>query len=271
MDRRRLAVHYLRRAHDLPAEYLADALVAETDTEDREALASQLKDRSRAHTRVLGPARAGDTSNAGGLQGPQASHVDGIVADHDRLGSELAEVLHEVVDEAVVVVDDRHPHAHRRRGYRSRESWVSSRVVAKARAGSDGRHLLEEADCEKGPGHADKRPGQADKRPGQADKRPDHAAQEPGCQQALHRTDPQERQHSPGWYGPLLLVLLVAGLLMIVGNYVGSCRRHEQLVPHRWPGRDRGRGDDGHAVPLRRPRLVASPLSRVLVGEAPAG
>jgi hypothetical protein len=32
---------------------------------------------------------------------------------------------------------------------------------------------------------------------------------------------PKSVRHSPGWYGPLLLVLLVAGLLMIVGNYVG--------------------------------------------------
>ena len=32
---------------------------------------------------------------------------------------------------------------------------------------------------------------------------------------------PKSVRHSPGWYGPLLLVLLVAGLLTIVGNYVG--------------------------------------------------
>ncbi|MFZ2056657.1 MAG: cell division protein CrgA [Acidimicrobiales bacterium] len=32
---------------------------------------------------------------------------------------------------------------------------------------------------------------------------------------------PKSVRHSPGWYGPLLLVLLVAGLLVIVGNYVG--------------------------------------------------
>jgi hypothetical protein len=32
---------------------------------------------------------------------------------------------------------------------------------------------------------------------------------------------PKSVRHSPRWYGPLLLVLLVAGLLLIVGNYVG--------------------------------------------------
>jgi hypothetical protein len=32
---------------------------------------------------------------------------------------------------------------------------------------------------------------------------------------------PKSVRHSPRWYGPLLLVLLVVGLLLIVGNYVG--------------------------------------------------
>jgi len=32
---------------------------------------------------------------------------------------------------------------------------------------------------------------------------------------------PKSVRHSPPWYGPLLLILLVLGLLLIVGNYVG--------------------------------------------------
>jgi hypothetical protein len=32
---------------------------------------------------------------------------------------------------------------------------------------------------------------------------------------------PKSVRHSAPWYGPLLLVLLVVGLLLIVGNYVG--------------------------------------------------
>lgn len=32
---------------------------------------------------------------------------------------------------------------------------------------------------------------------------------------------PKSVRHSPPWYGPLLLVLLVLGLFTIVGNYVG--------------------------------------------------
>jgi hypothetical protein len=32
---------------------------------------------------------------------------------------------------------------------------------------------------------------------------------------------PRSVRRSPGWFGPVLLVLLIAGLLLIVGNYVG--------------------------------------------------
>ncbi len=32
---------------------------------------------------------------------------------------------------------------------------------------------------------------------------------------------PRSVRRSPAWYGPMLLVLLIVGLLLIVGNYVG--------------------------------------------------
>ena len=32
---------------------------------------------------------------------------------------------------------------------------------------------------------------------------------------------PKSVRHSPRWFGPVLLALLVVGLLLIVGNYVG--------------------------------------------------
>ncbi|MGD0441409.1 MAG: cell division protein CrgA [Acidimicrobiales bacterium] len=32
---------------------------------------------------------------------------------------------------------------------------------------------------------------------------------------------PKSVRHSPRWFGPVLLTLLVVGLLLIVGNYVG--------------------------------------------------
>ena len=42
-DERRLAVHDLRRAHDVAAEHLADALVAEAHAEHRDA-AGEVRD-----------------------------------------------------------------------------------------------------------------------------------------------------------------------------------------------------------------------------------
>ena len=45
-----------------------------------------------------------------GLERAQLVERDRVVAVDDRLGAELPEVLHEVVDERVVVVDDEHPH-----------------------------------------------------------------------------------------------------------------------------------------------------------------
>ena len=47
--------------------------------------------------------------------GPECVHLverHGIVAVHDRLRAQLPEVLHEVVDERVVVVDDEHTRTH---------------------------------------------------------------------------------------------------------------------------------------------------------------
>jgi len=141
------------------------------------------------------------------------------------------------------------------------------------------RHLLEETDPKEGPGHrarrpghrgkrqghADKRQGHADKRqghrtkrqghrtkrPGHSAERPGHSAKKPRCQQALHRTDPEECQAQP--------TLVWAGAARAAHYRAAHDRRqlrgdhawgHQQLVPDRRLGRDRGRGDDGHAVPL---------------------
>jgi hypothetical protein len=57
---------------------------------------------------ALGGAGAGADQHA--VERAQLLEVDLVVAAHGDLGAELGEVLHEVVDEAVVVVD--HEHAH---------------------------------------------------------------------------------------------------------------------------------------------------------------
>ena len=54
----------------------------------------------------------GEISTASGCSARMPRHVDGVVAEHDRLGPELAQLLDQVVDEGVVVVDDEHPRSH---------------------------------------------------------------------------------------------------------------------------------------------------------------
>ena len=111
-DLRRLAVHHVRRAHDLAAVELADALVAEAHAEHRDAALAEARGsrRSRARRPRAGPG-PGEISTASGSSAAHLVERDRVVAVHDRLRAELTEVLHEVVDERVVVVDDEHAHA----------------------------------------------------------------------------------------------------------------------------------------------------------------
>ena len=103
----------LRRAHDLAAEELADALVAEAHAEHRDAALAEVADRVVREAGVLGPARArARSSTASGVERDDLVERDRVVAVHDRLRAELTEVLHEVVDERVVVVDDEDASSH---------------------------------------------------------------------------------------------------------------------------------------------------------------
>ena len=115
-DLRRLAVHHLRGAHDLAAEQLADALVAETHAEHRDAGRSEHPDRVVRHPGVLGMgpgiAGTGRDEHRVGLERDQRVDRQGVVTVDDGLGAELTEVLHEVVDERVVVVDHEHAWSH---------------------------------------------------------------------------------------------------------------------------------------------------------------
>ena len=105
---RRLAVHHAaRRADHAAAVRLADRLVPEADAEDRDRArrsAGSTGDRdARRRAGVHGP---GETTIASGASAAIAS--TSIASLRRTLGSspQLAEVLHEVVGERVVVVDD---------------------------------------------------------------------------------------------------------------------------------------------------------------------
>ena len=99
----------LRGALDGGAEHGPDRLVAEAHPEGGDAAL-----RAPAQDGHAGP-------RARGLAGPRADEhsvdlvdeghdVVGVVAPDHRVGPELRQVLDEVVDEAVVVVDDEDPH-----------------------------------------------------------------------------------------------------------------------------------------------------------------
>src|SRR5262249_60367592 len=92
-------------ADDRRAEGLADRLVAEADAEHRDA-AGEAADGLDRDARLVGRLRPRRDHEVGGLEGLDSVEVDLVVAPHLHLGPELAQVLHEVVGEAVVVVDE---------------------------------------------------------------------------------------------------------------------------------------------------------------------
>jgi len=99
-----LAVHDMPSADDVAAEGLADALVAQADAEDRD-LAGEAFDGGQRDTRFVGRAGSGREYDARrGIFGDLVG-VDLVVAVDPYLFAQLAEVLHQVVGEGVVVVD----------------------------------------------------------------------------------------------------------------------------------------------------------------------
>ena len=117
-DFRQLAVHRRRRAHHLAAERLADRLMAEADAEDRNVSARPCAIRSRQMPASLGVQGPGESTMASGSAAMNRGGRDLVVAMHDDVRPQLAEIMHQVEGEAVVVVDQ-HNHdaaraAHRR-------------------------------------------------------------------------------------------------------------------------------------------------------------
>ena len=104
-DLRALPVHRRGGVLDPSAKGGTDRLVAKTYSENRDVVAQppDQVDRDTCVGRITGARRDNDQigSEAGDL-------FDGhlVVAVHDTLGAKLSHVLHEVVDERVVVVDD---------------------------------------------------------------------------------------------------------------------------------------------------------------------
>ena len=111
-------------AVDRSAERLADRLMSEADAEQGRVVLRRRVDERDARARAVGAAGAGADEHAvegpalvtTGQQGIQVGQALVIVAPDHGLGPKLAEVLHQVEHEAVVVVDDQYTHASRVRG-----------------------------------------------------------------------------------------------------------------------------------------------------------
>ena len=105
LDRRRLAVHRRRRAHDLAAERDADGLMPEADAEHRRRR-PEPPDHVDRDAGVLGPPGPGRDHDALGLQRLDLVERDLVVALTTGAAPSSPEVLGEVEGERVVVVDE---------------------------------------------------------------------------------------------------------------------------------------------------------------------
>ena len=105
-------MHGSARAYHAPAERLTDALVPEADAEDGDALVraravetAEAADGGEADPRLVGRAGTRREDQPLGLAALEVVDAHGIVAKDLHVGAELAEPLHEVVGEGVVIID----------------------------------------------------------------------------------------------------------------------------------------------------------------------
>ena len=118
-------MHRHSRADDRPAEHGANRLMAETDAENRCRL-THVPDHAHRHARFLGPARPRRDDDALGFRGHDIFERHDIVAHDLNARAKLAQVLHQVVGERIVIVDDQnHEITHGGNAVRPQGSKVS--------------------------------------------------------------------------------------------------------------------------------------------------
>ena len=111
LDRGRLAVHGGVQLHASP-EGLSESLMAEADAERGNARFGHAPDELERDPGLIGGARSGRDHAALVAGGEQLGDGGAIVAHRLDLGAQLPQVLHEVVGERVVVVEDQYLHDH---------------------------------------------------------------------------------------------------------------------------------------------------------------
>jgi geranylgeranyl diphosphate synthase type I len=113
IDGGRLAVHEHRRTHHVAPVQLTDALVSEADAEDRTQPRERLDGRGGESRVVRRPRSRGDDQTVGRVGKDVRDRVR-VVADDLDVSAELRQLLHQVVGEGVVVVDDEQAGGHGR-------------------------------------------------------------------------------------------------------------------------------------------------------------
>ena len=132
VDLAHLAVHHLGGAHHPPTIRLADGLVAEADAEQWGGRAKPL-DHGERDARLVGVAGPRGDHHRSRLHRRQRLGAQRVVAVDGGGGAELAEVLHQVVGEGVVVVDDGHNPAERLAAHRP-SPWFARSTAASSAA-----------------------------------------------------------------------------------------------------------------------------------------
>ena len=100
-----LAVHQVGGWNDFPPKRLANGLVAQTDSQDRNP-SGKVVDELQCHTGIVGNAGSGRNDNLLGLAGLYPRNINAVVAVNDDLFPQFSQILHQVVGKGVVVVDD---------------------------------------------------------------------------------------------------------------------------------------------------------------------
>src|SRR6185369_8572977 len=104
-QRARFAMYGAGGPDDLAAKRFANRLVPEADAEDRD-LSCEAAYRRNRNSGIGGSTRPGRDHDSTAFTFINFIQCDRVVAEDLRIGSELAEVLHEVVGERIEVVDD---------------------------------------------------------------------------------------------------------------------------------------------------------------------
>lgn len=99
-----------RGADDFAAEGLTDGLMAEADAEQGQVMFGSFLDEREADARMVGVAWAGGNDDAFGGSFENCIDADLVITMNNSLDTQIAEILDQVVGEAVIIIDQDDAH-----------------------------------------------------------------------------------------------------------------------------------------------------------------